>query len=344
MRRNAPLLQYQKRVNRVENYIALHLEREFDLDKLAAVAGLSGFYFHRLFKAVTGQSLYNFIRRLRVERAATLLLDHAELPIGHIAAECGFNSQAVFCRSFYDYFSMTAREWRRGGFWWFNGKHWDWRSVKPTAPPPAVHDRVPAPDSVHYRMVVDAANGKRGEWLPSIKVAEIPGFYIAYTRAVGAYSIEATLALYERFLRWIDAHGLVTKDSVGVAFGTDNHNIVAPEHCRYDIGLVVGPDFQPDYALDVQYIPSNTYVIANFTGHLHEEPLATEYLWKHWIPSNKLEGSYGPVFRRVRLENCKHSPRSPDAPVNYQICIPVKRAGAPLRKPDVDLDLFQRPA
>ena len=66
--------EYTARLNRVINYIDEHLDEPLSLQELAQVAAFSPFHFHRIFKALTGETLGAFVWRLRLERAANLLL------------------------------------------------------------------------------------------------------------------------------------------------------------------------------------------------------------------------------------------------------------------------------
>jgi AraC family transcriptional regulator len=338
--RSLPEHGHQNRVHRAVNYITVNLHQSFELDQLAEVAGFSPFYFHRLFKSVTGEPVFHFIRRLRLERAGTLLQTHPDLPIRDIAHECGFDSQAVFARSFHEHFGRSAGEWRSGGFWWYNGQRWEWRVRKNSRLVKARR----SPENwlgPRFKMLEQARNGKRWDCLGRIRVEEIRGFRMAYMRQLGPYDVERQLTLLSRFLGWVDSRGMITRKTTAVSFGGDNQNVVAPEHCRYDVGIVVDSSFKTDEALDVQYIPGGTYVVASFTGRLHEEPLATEYLWPYWIPHNGLQDNYGPVFRRFRLAEWKEQPLSPDTVFHYDLCIPVKPVGAPLIKPELIVEPFE---
>jgi hypothetical protein len=62
------------RINRVMDYIEGHLACELSLEVLAKIACFSSFHFHRIFAAMTGEPLNHFVRRLRVEKAASQLL------------------------------------------------------------------------------------------------------------------------------------------------------------------------------------------------------------------------------------------------------------------------------
>jgi AraC family transcriptional regulator len=79
------------------------------------VFDFSPFHFHRIFSAMVGETLSSFIRRLRLERAASMLIDHPKQTITEIAMACGFSSSASFARAFAERFGMSASELRQGG-------------------------------------------------------------------------------------------------------------------------------------------------------------------------------------------------------------------------------------
>ena len=62
--------EYERRINRVTAHIDQHLDQPLDLEALAAVANFSAFHFHRLFRAWTGETLGDYLRRRRVEIGA----------------------------------------------------------------------------------------------------------------------------------------------------------------------------------------------------------------------------------------------------------------------------------
>src|SRR6476646_8814202 len=66
---------------------------------LARETGFSRFHLTRLFKEVTNEPLEGFIRRIRLERAAFMIL-HSARSIEEIAGECGYYSSEAFSRAF----------------------------------------------------------------------------------------------------------------------------------------------------------------------------------------------------------------------------------------------------
>ncbi len=65
---------------------------------------------------LVGETLNQFVGRLRIERAATLLIQHSERLITGITVQCGLTNPASFARPFEEASGMSATEWRASGF------------------------------------------------------------------------------------------------------------------------------------------------------------------------------------------------------------------------------------
>ena len=103
-----------RQVQPVLAFAATHLEEELPLATLAAQAGLSAFHLHRIFAAAAGETPKQFTLRLRLGRAAAMLLT-AEDSVLSVALACGFQSHEGFCRAFRRRFGMTPSAYRRRG-------------------------------------------------------------------------------------------------------------------------------------------------------------------------------------------------------------------------------------
>jgi AraC family transcriptional regulator len=100
------------RLRRVVEYVDANLDRPIRINELAALAGLSEGYFHRAFRATTGQSPLGFIQSRRVELARQLLVG-GEKSIAALALETGFVSPTHFARIFRARTGKTPSEYRR---------------------------------------------------------------------------------------------------------------------------------------------------------------------------------------------------------------------------------------
>jgi len=84
-------------------------EADFNVDILGKEAGLSRSQLHRKLKGLTDQSATEFIKTLRLKRAALLITESHE-NISKIAYEVGFNNLSYFNRSFRELFSQTPSD------------------------------------------------------------------------------------------------------------------------------------------------------------------------------------------------------------------------------------------
>ena len=89
----------EARLRRLDAYIRANLAQRLSVEDMARAAGLSVFYFTRMFKAATGRTPHDYVMELRVEEASRLIADTA-LPMAEIAARLGFANQAHFSAVF----------------------------------------------------------------------------------------------------------------------------------------------------------------------------------------------------------------------------------------------------
>ena len=104
-----------KRLQRVFSYAAAHLDEDVSLSALARHAGMSPFHLHRLVSAATRETPKQLTLRLRLARAAVLLLTSDDSVLD-VALACGFQSHEVFCRAFRRQFGIVPRKYRDRGF------------------------------------------------------------------------------------------------------------------------------------------------------------------------------------------------------------------------------------
>ena len=65
--------EYYKSVNKALDYINDHLNENITLETLSGIANVSPYHFHRIFKAVIGENMSQYIQRLRLEYVARQL-------------------------------------------------------------------------------------------------------------------------------------------------------------------------------------------------------------------------------------------------------------------------------
>jgi transcriptional regulator GlxA family with amidase domain len=98
-------------IEKVKSFIITNAGRPLTLDEIAWQAGWSGAHLARVFRHATGESVFGYLNRVRVNQAKNLLVSTA-LPVGEVARSTGFSSPAVFARSFQKAIGTTARSYR----------------------------------------------------------------------------------------------------------------------------------------------------------------------------------------------------------------------------------------
>ncbi len=95
-------------VERMQAYIEAHLHQPITLYMLANAAGYSPWHAAKLFKALTGKSPFEYIRALRLSRAALRLRDE-DVRVVDVAFDFVFDSHEGFTRAFSKQFGLTPQ-------------------------------------------------------------------------------------------------------------------------------------------------------------------------------------------------------------------------------------------
>lgn len=105
---------HEARIRRVLDYIFDNPAGDHSLDKLADVAAMSRFHWHRVFHAMTGETCAHASRRIRLHRAACWLVQ-SERHTDEVARDAGYSSVQSFTRAFSDAYGVPPARFRSNG-------------------------------------------------------------------------------------------------------------------------------------------------------------------------------------------------------------------------------------
>ena len=101
----------EKLIDRVMDIIYKNLkDPSLSVDMIAAEVGMSRVHFHRKMKEIVGQTPHDFIRQLRLERAARLLAT-GDMNITEVIYACGFANASSFSTTFKNVYGLTPSEY-----------------------------------------------------------------------------------------------------------------------------------------------------------------------------------------------------------------------------------------
>jgi len=160
------------------------------LTELANVACFSEFHFHRIFRAVSGETLNNFTNRLRLEKVARLLR-YSEQSLTDIALDCGFSSSATFSRAFRSGYDTPPSQFRKSG------------EIKKSK----ICKELFPEDEYGLPM---SADEKRATFLVSL--IDIPERQDAYIRVTNAFELDRVLATLKALIEWAKSQDIFRKE------------------------------------------------------------------------------------------------------------------------------------
>ena len=100
------------KLRQVQEWMQRHFAEDFDLGRLAELAGLSEFYFHRLFKSATGVTPYAYYTEVRMKEARRLLRETKE-SIVNVGLQVGYSNPSHFANAFRRSTDLSPSEYRR---------------------------------------------------------------------------------------------------------------------------------------------------------------------------------------------------------------------------------------
>jgi len=288
--------EYVGRVNRVMDYIRENLAGDLRLETLARVARFSPCHFHRVFKSIAGETLNDYIRRQRVQKAASHVAHNPKMSMTQIAAACGYSSPSAFAREFRRAFGTTPSRARVEG--------------------PAAFERLRATGDV------PPSSRRPGDERPfvfTVEVRELPARRVAYVRHVGRY--DQIRRAFDRLMRWAGPRGLLgSPEALVLAVYHDNPDVTPASRLRADACVTVPEGTRADGEIGVTAIPGGTFAVARVEIDPSQYAAAWERLLGVWMP----QSGYQPDDR-LCYEIYRNDPKSDPAGRHIvDICEPVR--------------------
>ncbi|MDP9169200.1 MAG: AraC family transcriptional regulator [Acidobacteriota bacterium] len=289
-------------MNRVVDYIQKHLADPLDLVELAGVACFSPFHFHRLFRGWMGEPLQAFVNRLRLERAAQLLVFDQFRSISEIGAECGFSSSGTFARAFKQGFGMPAGEWRKRKICETNRKSCE-----------AGEDALPAFSKAVNPMIKTSLQ---------VRVRRLAPETIAYIRHIGPYKGDTELfkRLFGRLFAWAGARGLMGAQPRYLSLFQDNPNLTPASRQRLEVALIVPPGTAPSGEVGIRRLEGGLYATARVHVLLEDYAGQWDALVGDWLPGSGYQPDNLPAME-FYLNNPEEDP---EGRYDVEICLPVR--------------------
>lgn len=310
---------YQARIHRVMDHVERNLTQPLLLDDLARVACFSPFHFHRIFSAMTGETVQRFVARLRVEKAASMLLAYPSASVTEVALDCGFGSSAAFARAFRAHFGLSATAWRKLG-----EQDRKLRQAERKLRKEAASTGAYPPDDGAGMDPARPETDMTPIEATDVRVETTDAMTVAYIRHVGPYAGDAGLfeRLIGRLCRWAGPRGLLGPQARMLSLYHDNPEITDEDKLRVSMCLTVPADTEPEGEVGVMQVQGGATAFASFEIEPHQYGGCWAWLYGSWLPHSGFEPDDRPPYELYTGE----PDRCEGGTHRFEICMPVRPA------------------
>jgi len=278
---------YHERLNRVLIFIDQHRSEELSLDRLAAIACLSPCHFHRIFRALVGEPLGQYVQRIRLDTAAVQLQTSSRSVI-EVALDAGYESAAAFSRAFEQRFGLAPTACR------------------------AAH---------RFELKVRAALLQQSAAVKMItpEIRQRPDTQVAFVRHVGPY--DAVGAAWQKLYAFAGPRQLLGPATPHVGISRDDPKLTASEQLRYDACITLNREVAPSGEIGVQTIAGGRYAVFLHCGPYEDYPVTYDGIYRDWLPNSGESLRNEPAF-----ECYLNTPETtPPADLRTEIWVPLER-------------------
>lgn len=302
--------EYISRINRAFDYIESNIDKPMTLEELASIANFSKFHFNRIFQSIVGETPFQFVLRVRLEKAASLILTNKSEHISEIAHKCGFSDVSVFSRNFKGHFQISASQYKLNKSNNSNFSQQDSNRRQSDGKPTLYF--CPESKTIKWR-----TNMKLNK---SIEVKELPKMTVAYIRNMGPWGGDKNQyeKLRDRLFSWAEARDLIFgKDFKYFILYHDDPNVALSDKLRMSLCITIPPETKVNGEIGKMEIEAAKYVIARFELTDQDFQKAWEWLYGQWLPNSGYKLDDKPYFETY-----------PEAPAGEKFivdfCVPVK--------------------
>lgn len=289
---------YFAQVQQGIDFIEHHLDGEIELSAVANAAGLSQWYFQRIFKALTNETVKTYIRSRRLANALDQLLN-TDKKIIDIALLAGYESQESFTRAFKATFHMNPNEYRKVGHnhLFFKKIHIDHDYLR------HINQNISLQPEIYLQ--------------ESIRLVGFKSYFYSVDSEKNNIA-EKLIPLWDDFL--------VSSDKIidaipGIYYGMIQPESQYSERLVYHAAMAIKPQtpvnaYSQDF--DIVELPAREYAKFTHTGPIADMNNTVNYIYSNWLLNSDYQHTQGPD---LEIYDSNYHPTSADSLMYYAIPI-----------------------
>ena len=250
---------HEDRILRVIAYIHDNPGGDLSLDALADVAAMSRFHWHRLYYAMTGETCAAAVKRLRMHKAASLLVE-TDQRVAAIGAQVAYPDPASFSRAFSDIYGVSPRAFRAAG-----QRPRDTTSI-------TIGEKI----------------------MHEVEIRDLPERRLAAQAHQGPYPEIARA--FQSVFAIIGARGMWGQIAEGVAVYHCDPSSMAPEELRSHAGVTLTDGAPVPEGLEAYDVPGGRAAVLTYKGPYSGLPGVYDYLYGTWLAGSDEEPGDHPSY------------------------------------------------
>lgn len=274
-------------INQAINYIFEHIDEDITVDDVANHCSYSKYHLTRMFKEDTDEALYQFIKRVRLERSAWRLKVEKEKSITEIGGEYGYSS-SNFATAFKKHLAVSPADFRK------------------------ISEQKVEASSFSHGMTLDDLEDAGNR----ITVEHLESFTVIYERKKGNYH-----NLPKEWCRFIEKYEyLATEETKYIECTIDDPSITDEDNCMYELCQMISPDHpvlreHPDIL--THDCEGGKYAVYHFKGYPQFLFMVYQEIFCRWLSKTKNQLDDRPIFDIYRMVR-------EDGYMEIDICFPLK--------------------
>lgn len=302
---------YHKKISGSMDYIQKNLIlRKFDRLNLEAIAGsahMSPYHFHKVFKSVVGETVADYIRRLKLEKSAEFFFYYKQVSITEVAMELGFSSSQNLAKAFKKEFNLTpsdikslTKKIQLIALINKSSKNGNARKIELSYSNDSNLKRMSSKNMIYDTSTINKTETeKKINILNQLNIKRFPKRTVIYKRVIGEYS-NGVQNVAEELQSFVTENMITTGDPLVINW--DNPEITSAEKCRMDVCLTLNECCHNPAPFNIQTIDTELHA---FMRGLYSFDYNYEEAWQHLFQAifeQGLQPSGTPCYKIMHLE------------------------------------------
>ncbi len=273
-----------KHINRAIDYILEHINEDITVNDIAAHCNFSKYHFSRMFKTETGESIYSFIKRIKMQQSAFKIKIEKNRSITDIGSDYGYSS-SNYSSAFKKHYNTSPIKFRKS-------------IMKKSLSNPIFKG-----SKIKFKSFEECEK--------MISIENLEDYEVIFERYKGSYSDLAKYWL--EFTKKYEQY--ITKDTLFFERTYDDPSITDINKCLFDIYITVPKNYKNE---NTCIIEGGKYAIYHFKGYAPQIYSTFQSFFNVWLPQSgyKTDERHGfDIYRKIKFENMY---------MEIDMCFPIK--------------------